>query len=112
MVCGLYPRIAITWIGLDDPSVSLGEKQFGGSAALPIFGNTIKNIYNVKGWEDVDWDIPSEVEELNICSETYDIPTRYCPLQKEIFIKEHTPKQKCSLHQNALNRFKIKITII
>ena len=105
---GYTPRIAIgIWIGLDDPSVSLGEKQFGGSAALPIFGNTIKNIYNVKGWKDVDWDIPSEVEELNICSETYDIPTRYCPLQKEIFIKEHTPKQKCSLHQNALNRFKI-----
>ncbi len=106
---GYTPRIAIgVWIGLDDPAISLGEKQFGGSAALPIFGNTIKNIYDAKGWEDEDWELPDGVEEINICSETYNLPTRYCPLTKEIYIKIHKPTYKCKKHKDAFDRFKRK----
>ena len=43
---GFTPQIAIgIWIGIDDPSISLGEKQYGSSAALPIFAESIKEIY-------------------------------------------------------------------
>lgn len=104
---GYTPKIAIgVWVGLDDPSVSLGEKQYGGTAALPIFANTVKGIYEKKGWEGEEWEMPEDVEELSICSETYDLPTRYCPLTKEIFIKDYKPKNKCSQHKDAFDRFK------
>tara|TARA_S200000501_G_scaffold379010_1_gene446302 strand:- start:7684 stop:9834 length:2151 start_codon:yes stop_codon:yes gene_type:complete len=106
---GYTPRIAIgIWVGLDDPAISLGEKQFGGSAALPIFGKTIKNIYNIKGWDDEGWKMPDDVEEINICSDTYDLPNRYCPLMKEIYIKDFKPKYKCKQHKDAFDRFKRK----
>jgi penicillin-binding protein 1A len=106
---GYTPQIAIgVWVGLDDPSVSLGEKQYGSSAALPIFANTIREIYNKKEWEIEDWEMPDGVIELEICSETYDKPTRYCPLTKEIFLKDYKPKKICSQHKSAFDRFKSK----
>ena len=106
---GCTPQIAIgVWIGLDDPGVSLGEKQYGSSAALPIFGKAIKGIYDVKGWEVENWEKPDEVEEIKICSETYNLPTRYCPLTSEIFLKKHKPKKQCSQHKSAFDRFKGK----
>ena len=43
---GFTPQIAIgVWVGLDDPSMTLGDKQYGSSAALPIFAKSIKSIY-------------------------------------------------------------------
>ncbi len=39
---GFTPQLAIgVWVGMDDPSVSLGKTQYGSVAALPIFANTI-----------------------------------------------------------------------
>ena len=61
---GFTPQIAIgIWIGLDDPSISLGENQFGSSAALPIFGNTIREIYKSKAWPIETWDMPDGIIE-------------------------------------------------
>jgi len=106
---GYTPQIAIgVWVGLDDPGVSLGQTQYGSSAALPIFANTIKEIYNKKEWPIEDWEMPDGVTELEICSETYDKPTRYCPLTKEIFLKDYKPKNLCSQHKSAFDRFKSK----
>ena len=46
---GFTPQLSIgVWIGMDDPSISLGEKQFGSVAALPIFAKSIKDIYKLE----------------------------------------------------------------
>ena len=43
---GFTPQLTIgIWVGMDDPSMVLGDKQYGSSAALPIFAKAIQSIY-------------------------------------------------------------------
>ena len=76
---GFTPQITIgVWVGVDDQLKQLG-KQYGSNAALPIFAQAIKNIYNQgyyqyldkhKGKDldvKLDWDIPEEIVSKNIC---------------------------------------------
>jgi penicillin-binding protein 1A len=103
---------------MDDPAVSLGEKQFGSSAALPIFGNTIRNIYAGGEFQSrgetvllnakVDWPMSQGVVEVEICEETYEKATRFCPTMKEIFLKNNRPRQQCQKHSSPFSRFKDK----
>ena len=99
---GFTPQLAIgIWVGMDDPGVSLGKNQFGSAAALPIFANTIKKIYQTGEYqymnetvllnEHVDWPMPQGVVEVSICKETYEKTTRFCPETKEFFLK-HRPQ--------------------
>ena len=78
---GFTPQISIgVWVGMDDPSISLGKKQFGSNAALPIFAHSIKNIYDLEHYyingerkiliNDLDWERPDGVLTSSICSET------------------------------------------
>jgi len=116
---GFTPQLAIgVWVGMDDPAVSLGEKQFGSSAALPIFGNTIRNIYDSGEFQSrgetvllnakADWPISQGVIEVEICEETYEKATRFCPAMKEIFLKDNRPRQQCQKHSSPFSRFKDK----
>lgn len=114
---GFTPQIAIgVWVGMDDPSISLGEKQYGSSAALPIFGNAIRNIYKNGSFsyldqtitfdKVLDWRRPSGIKEIQICAETFDKSTPTCPLTQEIFLKENIPYENCQKHANPFSRFK------
>jgi len=116
---GFTPQLAIgVWVGMDDPAVSLGEKQFGSSAALPIFANTIRNIYDGGEFqsrgetvllnEKADWSRPQGAVEVEICQETYEKATRFCPKMKEIFLKDNRPRQQCQKHSSPFSRFKDK----
>jgi penicillin-binding protein 1A len=116
---GFTPQLAIgVWVGMDDPAVSLGEKQFGSSAALPIFGNTIRNIYDGGEFQSrgetvllnakADWPMSQGVVEVKICEETYEKSTRFCPTMKEIFLKNNRPRQQCQKHSSPFSRFKDK----
>ena len=103
---GFTPQIAIgIWVGLDDPGISLGERQYGSAAALPIFGNSIRRIYEIKEWPIENWEQPSGIIEREICKETYNLPSRYCPLTKEIFLKSRQPEHICPDHKRAFDRF-------
>ncbi|MBC8213617.1 MAG: PBP1A family penicillin-binding protein [Candidatus Marinimicrobia bacterium] len=106
---GYTPQIAMgVWVGVDDPSVSLGEKQFGSVAALPIWAKAIKQIYAVKGYPEEDWERPDGIVELEICTETYEKTTRWCPgdtRMTEIFMTDNQPKGACSKHQSPFSRF-------
>ena len=116
---GFTPDIVIAvWVGLDDPLVSLGKRQFGSSAALPIFGDAITKLYD-QGYyvsgdmnkvldSDKDWDIPVDIVEAEICSETHKSPTRFCKKDREIFLKKHRPSEPCDKHYNPFTRFKEK----
>ena len=116
---GFTPQLAVgVWVGMDDPAVSLGEKQFGSSAALPIFAKTIRKIYEGGEYQSrgesvflnskADWSMSQGVIEVEICEETYEKATRFCPKMKEIFIKSNRPRQQCQKHSSPFSRFKDK----
>jgi len=116
---GFTPQLAIgIWIGLDDPSVSLGKHQFGSSAALPIFANTIRKIYQTGEFQSIDetvllnersdWSMSQGVIEVVICKETFEKATRFCPERKEIYLKNNRPRELCQKHLSPFSRFKDK----
>ena len=103
---------------MDDPAVSLGKHQFGSDAALPIFSNTIKTIYQNGEYQYMDesvllnknteWPISHGVVEIAICKETFKKATQFCSETKEIYLKENRPRQMCQKHSSPFSRFKDK----
>ena len=104
---------------MDDPAVSLGSKQFGSAAALPIFANTIKNIYELGEFQvgdetvllsnKTDWPTPRGIVEVEICKDTYEKATRFCQSKmKEIFLSHNRPRIQCQQHSSPFSRFKDK----
>ena len=96
---GFTPQIALgVWVGVDDPSISLGKKQYGSKAALPIFADAIKEIYNLGTFysgtdlvyidQDLNWEMPDGVVFEKVCSETYEKATRWCESIDEIYLDE------------------------
>ena len=117
---GFTPQIAIgIWIGMDDPAISLGEKQFGSVAALPIFANTIKDIYKTGEFQveeqtilldkRYDWTTPKNIIEVELCKDTFQKSTRFCHNTiKEIFLNTNKPRSDCKQHSSPFSRFKNK----
>ena len=113
---GFTPQITIgVWVGVDDPSMVLGKKQYGSNAALPIFANTIKEIYD-RGYyqyldkqialdSKLDWTIPNDVVSKNICKETCCLKTDWCEGDKEYFKVGSIPLDECEEFSNPLFRF-------
>ena len=113
---GFTPQITIgVWIGVDDPSMVLGKKQYGSNAALPIFAKTIKEIYNRGYYQYLDkqinldsklgWNIPNDIESKNICKETCCLKTDWCEGDKEFFKVGNSPLNECEEFSNPLFRF-------
>ena len=104
------------WIGIDDPKMKLGEKQYGSKAALPIFAKTIKDIYELKEYnflnetilldDKAEWDIPDGIIQKKICKETCCLSTDWCDPYNEYFLEDNLPNEKCEEYSNPLFRFK------
>jgi len=112
---GFTPQIAIgVWVGLDDPSMVLGDKQYGSSAALPIFAKSIKSIYQKGSYAYLnqniildskkDWEMPNDVIEVDICNNSCCLKTEWCDSYKEYFNSDYPPMEQCS-DSNPLTRF-------
>ena len=117
---GFTPQLAIgIWVGMDDPAISLGNKQFGSAAALPIFANTIRDIYELGEFqigektvilsERTDWPTSRGVVEVEICKDTYEKATRFCPSKmNELFLSNNRPQIQCQQHSSPFSRFQDK----
>ena len=112
---GFTPQIAIgVWVGIDDPSIALGKRQYGSKAAMPIFVDAIKEIYSLGTFHsgsdivyidtDADWDMPNGVVTEKVCSETYQKATRWCKSKNEIYLENTQPTDNCSIHTGALKK--------
>jgi penicillin-binding protein 1A len=112
---GFTPQIALgVWVGVDDPSISLGKKQYGSKAALPIFADAIKGIYNLGTFysgtdlvyidQNSNWEMPDGVVVEKVCSETYEKATRWCTSIDEIYLDETKPSSLCKNHSGALKK--------
>ncbi len=114
---GFTPNITIgVWVGIDDPEMKLGDKQYGSNAALPIFAKTINGIYNLGDYyyqgeqieidKNEEWYIPDGIIEKNICNDSCCLNTDWCESYKEYFIESNVPNDKCEEYSNPLFRFK------
>ena len=115
---GFTPQLTIgVWIGVDDPSMVLGDKQYGSNAALPIFAKSIKSIYDrgyynylnqtIKLNSRKDWEMPNNIIVKDICNNTCCLKTEWCDSYKEYFNidrLELEPLETCS-DNNPLFRF-------
>ena len=114
---GFTKDIAIAvWVGVDDPQMKLGEKQYGSRAALPIFAKSIKEIYELEEYnffnkkiildKNSDWEVPEGVTKKEICNETCCLSTEWCEGYNEYFIEDNYPREECEEFSNPLFRFK------
>jgi len=91
--------VAGVWLGVDNPAVSLGNRQAGAVAALPIWANFMRDGHNVRGWRNREFQRPDGVVEVQICAETKLLPSKYCPLETEVFLKNTVPTEQCQVHK-------------
>ena len=107
---GFTPLIAAgVWVGMDDPQVTLGEGQAGSVAAMPIWANFMKAVYDTLKWPDIPFERPEKIVELEICSVTKKNPTQYCPITTEIYNKKYVPQGLCPIHTGIISNQKGKV---
>ena len=57
----------------------------------------------------IDWPTSRGIVEVEICKDTYEKATRFCPIKlQEIFLSENRPRQQCKHHSSPFSRFKDK----
>lgn len=103
---GFTPLIvAGVWVGFDDESISLGDKQSGALTALPVWAPFMRMAHDTLQLPLVDFTMPSGVVRLKICSESKKIATESCPkIREEVFTREMAPTDSCDLHQDPRKR--------
>ncbi len=98
---GYTPEItAGVWVGLDDPSLKMGRGGTGSASALPFWADFMKTIYDDLDLPHTQFKLPSAIITHDICNETGDIATTFCPdvLRGEIFNAKFEPSQRCRQH--------------
>ncbi|MDZ7391830.1 MAG: PBP1A family penicillin-binding protein [candidate division KSB1 bacterium] len=97
---GFTPQIAAgVWVGVDDPSVTLGGGQSGAVAALPIWAPFMKAAHDTLQLPVEDFVMPPTVVRVEICSETKELATESCPqIVEEVFPVQQSPRTFCKKH--------------
>jgi penicillin-binding protein 1A len=101
---GFTPQItAGVWVGLDDPSISLGPNQTGAVAALPIWAMFMKAAHDTLQLPVEDFEMPPGVVKRLICDETKKLATEFCPhVSEETFREETAPTEYCDVHTGKI----------
>ncbi|KPL07685.1 hypothetical protein AMJ86_03420 [bacterium SM23_57] len=97
---GYTPKlVAGVWVGLDDPGLSLGRGGTGSGAALPVWARFMKMVYDSLKYTWEDFEMPAGVVEVDICKESYNRASEYCPdTYKEVFLRKNQPREICPIH--------------
>ena len=96
---GFTPHlVAGVWFGIDDYSISLGQKQDGSRAALPVWARFMREAYKTKEWKNTNFKRPDDIKTVDICSVSKKNPLAPCPIEKEIFIEGTQPGENCRVH--------------
>jgi penicillin-binding protein 1A len=98
---GFTPQIvAGVWLGLDDPTETLGPGQSGAITALPIWAPFMKAAHDTIGLPVEDFIMPPGVIRIDICDDTKMIASEFCPkITSEVFELKNAPKETCDKHR-------------
>ncbi|MCD6166977.1 hypothetical protein B5M50_02930 [candidate division KSB1 bacterium 4484_219] len=102
---GFTPQIvAGVWVGLDDPSMTLGPNQTGSVAALPIWAHFMKMAHDTLNLPYENFRMPPGVVRLKICKQSKKLASEYCPeVVEEVFDVNLAPKTICPIHTGKTN---------
>jgi len=106
---GFTPQIVTgVWTGLDDYTRTLGDKQTGTRAALPIWAPYMKAVHDTLGLPEADFVMPEGVVKVTICKDSKLLTTPDCPCEtvEEVFFKELAPTKYCDEGTNVPRRKK------
>lgn len=97
---GFTPHIlAGVWVGLDDPSKSLGRGMQGAHAALPIWAKFINEAYSEMEYPAADFAVPRGISVAQVCDDTDMLATPNCPrVHSEYFNTKFPLPAPCTLH--------------
>jgi penicillin-binding protein 1A len=101
---GYTPQLSAgVWVGFDDPRIKFGGWYGqGGKAAAPIWGRFMKYVYDdpATTMPLVYFEMPSEVEETDVCMVTGLKANETCPAVYDLVLKKYANKT-CSI-QHAM----------
>lgn len=90
--------VAGVWIGFDS-KVSLGKGMSGAVVALPVWARFMKGAHRTLNLPEEEFQLPSTVAQIEVCSKTYQVASIYCPKRfSEVFIPGSEPKTTCPDH--------------
>lgn len=97
---GFTPHlVAACWVGIDDPSKSLGKGQEGSRAALPIWATFMVAAYDTMNYPNDDFTMPPGIVTAEICTETGKLAAPGCPdIREEYFIRKFGLPDRCTKH--------------
>ena len=102
---GFTPHlVAGVWVGMDDQSLSLWNRQSGAVAALPLWTRFMQDVYEtVDSYRDragEKFDYPEDlVDRQAVCGDSHKLATKYCPRRTdELFIIEGARPAFCPIH--------------
>ena len=71
--------------------------------ALPVWANFMKRAHRTLDLPVEDFYLPDSVVQVEVCVDTYDVATSYCPRRyQEVFIPGVEPKTTCRQHTGNL----------
>jgi len=92
--------VAGIWVGLDDPKQTLGPRMAGGMVALPFWGEFMSSVYDSVSFNRGRFVASPGVFKLEVCMETKQLATAYCPdTKEELFTSESKPEELCRVHK-------------
>jgi penicillin-binding protein 1A len=97
--------VAGVWVGLDDPAMSLGSRQSGATAALPITAPFMKMAVDTLHIPPTPFEKPEGIIDVEICIDTQKLATEYCPnVVKDIADVRYAPLEHCNVHTGERSR--------
>jgi penicillin-binding protein 1A len=91
--------VAGVWVGLDDPAMSLGPRQSGAVAALPITAPFMKTAVDTLHIPPTLFERPPGIVNVEVCLETQKLATEYCPtVISDICDVRYLPRETCDVH--------------
>jgi penicillin-binding protein 1A len=99
--CGFTAHLATgVWVGFDDPRLSLGSGETGARAALPLWAQFMKTVYDSLNFPVKKFAESPNVKAVQICKDTRKPITQYCPEPiEELFNLKFVPTDTCDKHE-------------
>ncbi len=101
--------LVLTWVGNNDNS-PMNRIASGITGASPIWNKIMTTLLN--GQPSIDWNAPSGVSKVNICSITGTLPCNRCPTRQEWFLDENRPTKHCVMESPSPTQNKIDTGIL